>query len=99
MKKQTTINHNDLEIAKQWLKEETANITRIIPHEVYTLFNLIDLYTDKDAELYTYDKGVDSYGNYLFSSEYDCPNCGKEVKSWYKFCPKCGQKIIFKQGE
>lgn len=99
MKKQTTINNNDLNIAKQWLVEETANITRISPPEVYTLINLIDLYTDKEAELYTMNNGIDTYGNYLFSSEYDCPNCGKEVKSWYKFCPNCGQKIIFKKGE
>lgn len=95
MNKQKRIDSNEIEVAKKWLIEETYNITKITPCEINALFDLIDLYTAKNAKLYTINNGIDLNGNYLFSSEYDCPNCGKELKSWYKFCPNCGQKITF----
>ena len=45
--------------------------------------------------------GYDNEGNMIYDM-YDCPNCGKSYEvdyHDYKFCPCCGQAILWENGD
>lgn len=45
--------------------------------------------------------GYDNEGNMIYDM-YDCPNCGKSYEvdyHDYKFCPYCGQAILWENGD